>query len=549
MRSQAAPFPPSICVDGFFISPSRIHMKNITHTPKNEASTPPKAAVSVAPETKIVARSAITRDEADDPLQEIDPPKTKYGPLYFYDGEKLSLNMAAIAKSYAEAKPAAFSSRDKNHYAYDQDQGLWFKQTRGAALWSVSEFIQSLSNDAIAALLLAKRTSALCRSVLQLVEGCAPMGESENRELVAVANGVLDLSQEKPVLRPFKENDWFTSKLPWKYDPEAKCERFLNDLVQPALGAQEDVDLLQRDFGRQLVAGNKAQTISVFVGVGGSGKTTLLSILEHILGEDRIAHLRTDKLTTRFETHAFSGKVILVGKDVPPNFLANSGAAMIKSLTGSDLLQSEKKYGGKHKMRGDFFVVITANTRLLLRIQGDEEAWRRRLVCYYYSQKVCERVAEFDKVLLAEEGSGILTWLVQGYLLHRSELKVHGRLQLTEAQQQRVDEWVDESRGVRSYLENNIKRSEGSLTFDELYRAYTAHAKSKGWKVPTKEAFGTDLNIQMLEAFQCERSNHIKHGNGEVRGYRGVEFVKAKGQEEVQQLQKSICTAVTLDEH
>lgn len=78
----------------------------------------------------------------------------------------------------------------------------------------------------------------------------------------------------------------------------------------------------------------------------------------------------------------YQGKSILVGKDVSHDYLLKNGAAMIKSLTGGDWLETEQKYGGKFGMRGTFFVIITANSRLpiAIAINGDASAWRRRLV-------------------------------------------------------------------------------------------------------------------------------------------------------------------------
>lgn len=76
----------------------------------------------------------------------------------------------------------------------------------------------------------------------------------------------------------------------------------------------------------------------------------------------------------------YQGRSILVGRGVSHDYPLKNGAAMIKSLTGGDRLETEQKCGGKFGMRGTFFVIITANSRLPIAINGDASAWRRRLV-------------------------------------------------------------------------------------------------------------------------------------------------------------------------
>jgi putative DNA primase/helicase len=52
---------------------------------------------------------------------------------------------------------------------------------------------------------------------------------------------------------------------------------------------------------------------------------------------------------------------------------------------------------------------------LLVRLQGDTEAWRRRLlVVRYQNSRSGTTIADFDKVLIEEEGSGILNFALAG---------------------------------------------------------------------------------------------------------------------------------------
>lgn len=469
-------------------------------------------------------------DDLDDPGQEVhqDTITDEYGPLVLIDGNRSTPNQIAIAARYAHDEDAAFSEIEGKHFLFSQDEGIYVAQSLPQAVRSVSSYVKRFADRLSTPDILAKRTQAFCKGILKFLESVSPMRQppSPERMLVAVKNGVLDLSGDEPKLLPHSREYGFTQKLPWSYNPDAKCDRFLEELLYPALPDMDDVALLQRDFGRQLISGNRAQTISLMFGDGGSGKSVLASLHEHIVGTGRVANLRTHLLhASRFETHDFHGKCVLLGKDVHPEFLNNGGAAVLKSLTGADRLQTEKKFGGKFELRGTFFVIVTSNGKLLLLAQQDMTAWRRRLVVYFFSRTPPEkRVANFDEVLLREEGDGILAWYVRGFMQHKEELEQHGRLVLTDKQQRRVDDLLMESDGQREFLKMNVVKGAGTLSVEEIWQAYVFFARERGWRIPSKQAFCTELPEVMLELFGVERDNHIMRMRSAVRGYKGVNF-------------------------
>jgi P4 family phage/plasmid primase-like protien len=488
--------------------------------------------------------SAVTPDVPDD-LDDLeqkndstlstppDPFEEEFGHLITVDGDKVKLNQPAIAAKFARDMNVRYSEDNSQFHAFDSDEGFWKKIARKVAMWMVTAFLKTLADTMKVPELLLKRTPALMNGILQFVEGHALMGAPPppSAKLVPVANGVLDLSGPKPALREYRMEDFFKGKHTHPYVPGAKCERFLNELLRPALPDPADVKFLQRDFGRQLVDGNDAQTITLLVGQPGSGKTILMSSMEKMLIPERFGYLRPDQLTGRFETYSLRGKSILVGKDVKTDYLDNDGAPMLKSLTGADRIESEKKYGGKFSMRGEFYVTITANSKPLIKIQGDAKAWRRRVRYIDFSREIpAHIIPKFDEVLIREEGVGILSWLVDGYMAHQEELREHGTLTLTEAHQKRVDDWLMESEGVNAFVRAHIVKKPGNVTVQEIWQAYTKFASARGWHIPSQQKFFTKLPEVMLELFGVERDNHITRDKAAVRGFNGVKFI---GEDEV----------------
>jgi putative DNA primase/helicase len=469
-------------------------------------------------------------DDPDDPQAKLRKIiEVEFGPILINDGEKSVLNQLAFAALFAARNQVAFRAMDGSLVQYSDEEGVWRKVTKNSLVKQMAGMLKELADEVKAPELLAKRKNGLLKDLLHLVCACREFGEppAPMGKHLPVENGVLDLSGVEVILRSHTSGDWITEKIPFCYNPIAKCERFLNELILPALSNEDDVKLLQRDLGRQLFAGNDAQTITILQGEGGSGKSVLVSIIEAIIRLSKIGYLRSNQLTGRFETHGFIGKSTLVGKDVLPDYLNNQGAAVIKSLTGADRVQTEQKYGGKHEMRGSFYVIITTNGRLTIKLHGDLKAWRRRLVVYEFSRQTPAKIIpNFDQVLLKEEGEGILAWLIEGYLAHRAELREHGTLKLTPTQQMRVDDWLEESDALKVFAKTCITQGSRNITSKEIWDAFTAFAHGRKWKVPREQKFHEELKPVMLELFGVEKSNHLSRDCIEVRGYNGVQFIK-----------------------
>ena len=141
--------------------------------------------------------------------------------------------------------------------------------------------------------------------------------------------------------------------------------------------------------------------------------------------------LRTDCLNERFETYRYRGKTLLIGPDVRGDFLMERGASMLKVLVGGDPISAEGKgLNGDFPMFGTFNIVVTCNSRLRLRLEGDAGAWRRRLLVVRYEKPPpAKRVLDFDHVLLRDEGSGILRWAMAGFVKLQTEFAEFGRFQ------------------------------------------------------------------------------------------------------------------------
>jgi phage/plasmid-associated DNA primase len=271
--------------------------------------------------------------------------------------------------------------------------------------------------------------------------------------------------------------------------------------------------------------------MGVLDGIGGSSKSEFLAILCGILGQQACAQLRTAHLLERFEIGSIASASFLSGSDVPGDFLCRPGAQVIKSMVGNDLLDCEAKGGNvRVRIRGNFNVMVVANTTLHILLDGDYEAWRRRLVRIYYTKQYGgKRIPEISKYLLGKEGSGILNFFLQGALKVLRDFDSCGDIVLSERHQKLVDTMLAESQSLALYLERTVQRvdyAEGNgVTTQEILQGYLDFCRKEHWQ-PQIETFATELPTLMAKLFGASPTHNLERfGKKNKRGYRQVAFI------------------------
>jgi P4 family phage/plasmid primase-like protien len=348
---------------------------------------------------------------------------------------------------------------------------------------------------------------------------------SQRRKVIHLANGVIVFNGAKPSLRPFSPEFYSRNRSPVAFDKSARCDRFLTELVSPAVHP-EDVELLQKFAGMMLLGDNRAQRLLILDGAGGRGKTQFANVMQGLVGMPNVTQLRTKHLAERFELYRFLKKTLLVGVDVEADFLSTKGAAVLKGLVGGDWHDAEQKGGtGCFQVQGKFNVLITSNARLRVRLQGDQSAWKRRLsIIRFEGPPPARKIPDFGALLVRKEGSGILNWALDGAQKILNEIPDEGGdMKLTQRQHNIVDSLLAESDSVRHFLKECVtQRENGDLTVAELVEAYGAFCRKKDWRPFPASKVHAALETLMLEIIGAAKRNDIDRAGKAQRGFKGV---------------------------
>ena len=421
-----------------------------------------------------------------------------------------------------------YEADEERFYFYNDESGSWDHISEQEIAVKLAAMMLEVSRDMSLPVLRGTkfRSAAKLGAVITWLKGyTAKRGVFKIRlGLVHLLNGMLDLTAAVPKLKAFSPYYYSRNQIPVSYQGGAKCPKFMTDLLLRALPA-EDADLLQRWGGQMLLQKNVTQKFMILTGAAGAGKSTVLEVFQRMIGEENCEQLRTEQLLERFELGSYIGSTALFGSDVPGHFLMQKGAYVIKSLTGGDLIRGEVK-GVREKvsMRGDFNIGITCNSRLKLDLNADAAAWSRRLLIVPYQ---CERpekpIPEFARWLFENEGAGILNWLIEGAI----RVLQGDRMQLSDRQSDLVQDLLEESDSIRSFMGRCVRLQKGSdVTSEELVKAYVEFCNSRGWDAMPNRSIERALPDLMLELYRTNKSNSISRDGKDQRGYNHIKLLK-----------------------
>lgn len=485
-----------------------------------------------APPVKVAFASIVWPDGWELPWEDVEAKlRQSYGePFYQNDkGAITTINEPYWAGLYATENILLHEPDEKSFYRYNSDTGIYEVESPDAIRSKISTRMLEASRQANAFDLQKKRTATTLNNVIAHLRGTVEQrgAFAERRKVIHLANGVMIFTGCEAELRPFSPKYRSRNRSPISFDENAKCERFLNELVLPAVHA-DDVELLQKFAGMMLLGDNRAQRLLILDGEGGRGKTAFANAMQGLVGMPNVTQLRTKHLAERFELYRFLKKTLLVGVDVEADFLSTKGAAVLKGLVGGDWHDAEQKGGlGSFQVQGNFNVIITSNARLRVRLQGDLSAWKRRLtIVRYEAPPPKKKIPDFGSYLIRTEGSGILNWALLGAQKLIKEIPDEGGdIVMSPRQHEIVDSLLAESESLRHFLRASVVEDDYlAVTVTELVEAYAAYCPDRKWQaLPSTEVLSS-LETLMLSLFGVTKRHDIKRNDKNQRGFSGVKL-------------------------
>ena len=443
------------------------------------------------------------------------------------------INEQYFAGFFAETTTTIYSPTKKSFYLYGYETGVWKPESDEKIINMIGQSLLWYSREYNAPALLSFRKHSTYTAISKLLKGLV-----ENIDAFTKSHSfyyhcadcmlVIDRITGEVTSQIFSPEYFSLYQSTINYNPDFKCPKFIELLLSNAM-TPDDIEHLQRYFGQCLLGVNISQTFLLLIGTPGGGKSTLVNLIEKIVGRWLCAELRTAHATGRFETGSFKGKTLLTGKDVDSNYMNGAGARVLKFLTGNDTMTGEYKNSNtRHDIEGNFNIIITSNNTQRINFDGDIDAWRRRILVIRYENPPPEKkIANFDDLLLEEEGPGILNWAMEGAV---KLIQNGGIISKSAEQQARVDMLLKSSQPFKVFADNFIHPTSGAaITTEEVVSTFMKFCNKQGWGVPAERKIQQQLREYMAKEYGACCSHGIKRHGKSKRGYHGYQIRISKG--------------------
>lgn len=313
-----------------------------------------------------------------------------------------------------------------------------------------------------------------------------------NKSKVTCDNGVLDLDTKE--FGPHDRSLLATKKLGVAYDPAAtapKWEKFLAEVLPdaPLRG------YLQRAIGYTLLGDPVRKAIFMLHGPSHTGKSQVVNALTAIFGSfAEGAKEQTFRVNDAANgptpgLHKLRGARLVTASESTEGVKLDE--ALIKQLTGGDAICSRPLYGDEETWLPDFSIWLATNH--LPKFNSDDNAiWRRVKPIAFnvvFGQDGRDEVMDIGRRLVAEEGPGILNWILAGIEAYRE----HG-LTEPEALTASVTAYRNDSDPVAKFIEQAITEEylvaddELSIESKQLYSHFMAWCADEGIRYPLSAA-------------------------------------------------------------
>ena len=458
------------------------------------------------------------------------------GPPTFPGGEKQKpvLNQQFFAKLAVEVYNPIFEKTEEEFYIYSPETGLWEIQNASTMLERMSDLMMRYASATGDSFVNSKRDASTIRHILSFMKSDKCCGREDafartGEPFVHCGNGVITFpvqedGRRKPTLMPFDPKYMSRNRTDYDYVEDAVCPEYLERLLKPAM-EQDDIDHFQQYVGQCLLGVNTSQTFIIMVGRAGGGKSSSVNIIEKLIKRKNCTELRLKHMDGRFETQRLLGKTLLTAKDVPSNFLNTPSAHMLKVLTGKDTVTVEHKgSNAASDVCCAFNAIITANNTLRVNVDGDTDAWRRRIILINFNNAPSpkDKIPNIDDYLLEREGEGILRWAVEGAMLL---LENGGKIKKSKTQENKVNNLLQESDPLTDFVRTRLVQDEnGNVTTAELLEAFYSFCNERGWLLLPQRVVENRLPDYIYETFGLSKRTDIKREGTNRRGYYGLKL-------------------------
>ena len=274
--------------------------------------------------------------------------------------------------------------------------------------------------------------------------------------------------------------------------PRAMATPLWDTFLKETIEDTDRIMYVQELFGAALFGDSRFHVLPVFVGTGANGKSTIIDVISGILNDYAATMPENFLLDTTGSAHPadiarLRGVRLAVASETRPDGKFNE--SRVKMLTGGDTLSA--------RFMGQNFFDFKPTHTLFMAVNhlpevksGGDGFWRRlRKIDFRKTIAVEKRKEGLAGKLVAEEGAGILQWMIDGAV----RVSTQG-FNEPESVKLATQSYRHEEDHIAKFLDEKTLLADAAVvTKVSLYNAYREWCAENGEKPITQNALGREV--------------------------------------------------------
>lgn len=318
-----------------------------------------------------------------------------------------------------------------------------------------------------------------------------------NPSIIVFADRTLDLQTDTTV--PHSPAHYATNKLPFRYDPEARCpewDRFLNHLPH--------VDFLQEFAGYCLTPETKYELALWLWGPPGGGKSTYVEALCAMLGSKACVLGLNEIERSPFALSQLPGKTLSVSTEQPSRLVKSPN--IINALISGEMIPYERKFRDPVTIRPHVKLLWAMN--VLPTVGMDGIGMFRRVIPVHIPAVPENERDPLVKERILQSGMVVVNWALVGLRRLQERKKFNIPNELLAAR----DQYKERNDLTLCFINDCCERNPDSrVRTGALYQRYKDWCTSSGYRAIAMRNFTADLDRL---GFTNIRPQNVSHYTG-----------------------------------
>lgn len=229
---------------------------------------------------------------------------------------------------------------------------------------------------------------------------------------INLSNGVFNIT--KGELQEHSSEFGFRYELPYAYDPEARCPKFMSFLDDVTIGRKDVQRVIIEFMGYALANGPcLAEKAMIMYGSGANGKSTFMDVLKGLAGRDNYASLSLTALAKDTKRYMVDGKLFNIGEET--NVRALGDSEVFKTMVTGGEIDVKKLFVQDYVIKNRCKLIMACNE--LPKSSDRSDGLYRRMLLVPFTAKFTEKNKDPEiREKLLEELPGIFNLAIEGYV-------------------------------------------------------------------------------------------------------------------------------------